>query len=123
MNFKTVASAASIVTLLFGLAFILAPLATLAMYGSQSADPVLTVTARYFGATLVGFAALAWGLRGMENHDAQRVTAKLVAVTSLIGAGVSLQAVLAGTLNAMAWSSVAIYLVFTVLWARIGFKS
>lgn len=121
MNFKTVASAASIVTLLFGLSFIVAPLTTLAIYGNQSADPVLAVMARYFGAALAGFAALAWGLRGVESQQAQSTTAKLVALTTLVGAGVSLQAVLAGTLNAMAWSSVAIYITFAALWARIGF--
>ena len=121
MNFKTVASSASVVTFVFGLAFLLAPLQTLAVYGNQSTDPVVTLMTHYFGSSFISFGAIAWSIRGIENIDVQRLVAKLTAVATLLGAGVSLQAVLAGTLNAMGWSSVAIYLIFAALWARIGF--
>ncbi len=123
MNFRTVASWASGVCILFGLAFLLAPLPTLAIYGYQGTDPIVAIMTRFFGSAFLMFGFFAWGARGIENTEIQRAASRLSVIAFLIGAGVSLLAVLSGTFNALTWSSVAIYLVFAALWVRVGYMS
>jgi hypothetical protein len=121
MNFKSVASLASVVTFLFGIAFLLLPFPSLVIYGYQGSDPVVAIMTRYFGSAFITFGMFAWGVRSIDNTDVQRATARLIAIGNLTGAGVSILAALSGVLNAMAWSSVAIYLIFAALWARVGY--
>ncbi|GAC1372924.1 MAG: hypothetical protein NVS3B3_07190 [Aquirhabdus sp.] len=121
MNFKVVVSWGSGISILFGLAFLLAPLSSLAIYGYQGADPAAIVMARFFGSAYLVFGCFAWGVRGVENNEIQRAAAKPTAIAALVGAGVSLLAVLSGTFNVIGWSAVAIHLIFAALWARVGY--
>lgn len=122
MDYRTLCLVGTLVTLPFGIGFALAPAQLLALYGIGPASAALALTGRYFGVTLIAFAAAMWGFREIRSDDVQRTAARLLAAAELCGLLVSLQGVMAGTVNALGWSTVLIYGFFTVAWARLAMR-
>jgi uncharacterized membrane protein len=120
MNYRTLCVIGAVVTLLFGLGFVIAPAVVLSLYGIATVDAPLALLTRYFGSTLVIYAAAIWSFREVTAVQIQRGAARLLAASQTLGLLVSLQGVLAGTVNALGWSSVLIYGFFVVAWARLG---
>jgi uncharacterized membrane protein len=120
MSFRTICTLGFWVTFLFGLSFVLFPAPLLALYGIAPVDAPLALMSRYFGSALLAYAAAIWGLRRMDSPVLQLAAAPWLAVSQLAGLLVSLQCVLAGTVNALGWSSVLIYGFFAVAWARLS---
>jgi hypothetical protein len=120
MDFRSLAALAAIAALLFGLALLVAPAQTSAIYGATAADPWHVLSGRYFGAALLMYAAAAWGLRALTEPDAQRRAAGLLAAATVVGLLVTLYAVIGRVMNAAGWSSVALYGFFVVAWARLA---
>lgn len=122
MDYRTLCLVGTLVTLPFGLGFALAPQPMLALYGMTPVGVALALMGRYFGVTLIAFAAAMWGFREIRPDGVQQTAARLLAAAELCGLLVSLQAVLAGTVNALGWSTVVIYGFFTVAWARLAMR-
>jgi hypothetical protein len=122
MEFRTVCSAAALLSLPFGLGFVFAPAATAAIYTAAPGDPATLLVGRYFGSEMLMYAAAVWGLRGLRTPPEQRVAAGALAVATLCGAGVTLHGVLAGTMNAVGWSSVALYGGFAWCWVTLALR-
>jgi hypothetical protein len=116
MAFSSLAKTAAALSLPFGLCFLLAPEATAALYGVQAQDATLILMGRYFGSALLMYAAAAWALRGLADPAHQHSAALGLAAATASGLAVTLQGVGSGTLNALGWSSVALYAGFTLAW-------
>lgn len=123
MDFKTVATLGTVLSGSFGLAFSLAPAASQALYGANGTDAFTLLLGRYFGSELLLFAAALWALRSVRDARVQRQAALGIALGSLGGLLVTLLGLNNGALNAMGWSSVALYGFFVLAWGRLALGS
>jgi hypothetical protein len=105
---------AAVVTLIFGLGFVLLPEQLLSLYGVNKLDPAPMLIARLFGAALLGYGALYWFARDAEASEARRAMLIGGFVTAAVGFVAFLLAQLGGALNGLGWVNVAIYLVLAV---------
>src|SRR3979409_1986946 len=80
MTIKTFFAIFAVLSVLFGLGFVLAPAQVLANYGVES-SPAVALMSRLFGGTLLAMAVILWSAR--DFHDAAALRAVL------IGLGVS----------------------------------
>jgi hypothetical protein len=98
---------ATIVAAVFGLAFLLAPSALVAMYG-VTLTPATEVIGRIAGSVILGFAIVFWAAR---NENAAE-TFKAVLVAGCIANGLDclilLHATVTGLLNGLGWLQVLI---------------
>ena len=98
---------ATIVAAVFGLAFLLAPSALVAMYG-VTLTPATEVIGRIAGSVILGFAIVFWGAR--DGNGAE--TFKAVMMAGLIANGLDalilLHATATGLLNSLGWLQVLI---------------
>ncbi len=105
MKLNTLFTITAIVAFIFGLGFILAPVATMSLYGN-TLEGVGVFVSRYLGASLLGYAFLAWLNR---NTTSKGVEAGFFAAM-VLGLVVAIYDALAGTHNGLVWLNVAIYL-------------
>lgn len=119
MNFRLVATLACVISLPYGLAFLIDPSAPAHLYGAGSVDRHLLQLGRYFGAEILMYAAAAWAARGASG-EAQRGAAAGLAAATACGLVVTLHGLSAGALNALGWSSAALYAAFTLCWLRLA---
>ena len=113
MTFRTLLIVKAIVCLVFGLFLLLAPVVLLNLLGSELNDGG-TFTAREYGAALIGTLLLTWFARNVKATDARGAILLDLLIYDFIGLVVTSSVVLAGVLNALGWSIVAVYLFFTV---------
>ena len=100
----------AVLAALFGVGFVAAPNDVLGIYGFP-ASPHLAILGRLFGGTLLGLAVLQWLAR--DFHDESALTSVLMGlgISHLINFLVAVAGTVAGTINALGWSTVVIYLV------------
>ena len=122
MNFSLVCLLAVIVTVPFGAAFLLAPESVGAQYGISGWNPSTLVVARLFGIALLYSGAAALAVRHTRDTRVQKGISTGFAVASILATSASIHAVTSGAVNAMGWSTVAIYGVFTLAWASVAFR-
>lgn len=120
MNYRALVTLGIAVCLPFGLAFVLVPTPVAALYGVHTADPGAVLMTRYFGATMLMYAAALWAARDLRDPAAQRRAAAALAAAVACGLVVTMHGVVGGALNALGWSSVGIYAFFTLAWARLA---
>jgi hypothetical protein len=109
MTLKTYCSIFAVLSVLFGIGFVLAPAQVLVIYGIES-SPAVELASRLFGGTLLAVAVI---LRSAKNfHDQVAVRSVLIGfgVSDVVNLVVALLAVTSGTVNALGWSTVLIYL-------------
>ncbi len=118
MQFKNLMIFKAVVCLGFGplLLFVPGPLLNLlgASFGSGAA-----LTAREYGAALIGNLMLTWFARGAEESAARRAIILHLFVYDAIGFVATLIIQLSGGLNSLGWGIVAIYLFFAVGFGRL----
>ena len=122
MNFPLVCLLGIFTTVPFGAAFLLTPEAVGAQYGLSGWNAGTLVVARLLGATLLYAAGALVAVRNTSDPRIQKNIATFFALSSAISAAISVQAVATGVVNAMGWSTVAIYVFFTVAWASLAFR-
>ena len=118
MKLSTVFTVNAVVALLFGLGFVIAPAATLAPYG-VTIDEAGVQVARFFGAALLGYAAITWFARNTEKSSARRALVLGLFLGFGIGFVVSLVNQLSGLQNALGWSTVVLFLLFTLAYGYL----
>lgn len=109
MKLNTFMIITAIVAFVFGVGFILAPVASIGLYGNTLEGVGVFIT-RYFGAALLGYAFLAWLNR---NSASMGVRAGFFAAM-VLGFAVALYDAIAGTHNALVWLNVVIYLLLAL---------
>jgi hypothetical protein len=108
MNAKTYLTIASVIAVLFGLAFLLAPTAATSLYGVP-ADPHTNLISQFFGTTLIAIGVVQWVAKDFRDRDAVRG----ILIAAIVGDGLGLIVNLLGTfqglLNGMAWTTTILY--------------
>lgn len=108
MRLRTLLLIAGVLGLVFGLGFLLAPRPLLSLYG-VAADPTAVLMSRFFGAALVQLGLILYLIRDVPDLRTQRGVVLGSFLGSLAGLVVALTAQFWGLVNALGWSTVAIY--------------
>jgi hypothetical protein len=108
-------------SLLFALAYLLAPARVASLYGI-TLDPSSQYP-RYFGSALLGFAAILWLGRKVTSGPALRAILVGSFVASITGLVVAVLQALDGTGNSLVWSTVVIYLLLSLGFADFVFRT
>ena len=109
MALKTFFTVFAVLAALFGIGFVAAPNEVLAMYGVPGSAHI-ALMGRLFGGTLLAFAVIQWLAR--DFHDERALTALLMGlgISHVVNLLISVAATMAGTINALGWTTVLIYL-------------
>ena len=113
MKLNTLMVINAIVAAVFGIAFVLVPAQVIQLYGI-TVDAPLKYVGQLFGASLVGFAFLTWSARNATDSDARKAIVLALFVSEGVGFIVALIGQLAGVVNSLGWSTVAIYLLLAL---------
>lgn len=113
MKFKTLMIIKAVVCLGFGLILLFVPHRLLNILGTSFGSGA-ALTARLYGAALIGNLLLTWLARNAEDSIARRAIIWHLFVYDAIGFVVTLIIQLSGGLNVLGWIIVAVYLFFTV---------
>lgn len=108
MRLRTLLLIGGLIALVFGIAFLVAPQAVLRLYG-VAPDPAITMMSRYFGAALLQIGLVFYLIRDVGDLRTQRGVVLGSFLGSLAGLVVALTAQFWGLVNALGWSTVAIY--------------
>ena len=108
MTIKTFFTILAVLSFIFGVGFVLAPDQVLANYGIERSPAALL--RRLFGGALLTLGVILWLAR--DYRDEVAVCAVLVAavIGDVVNLVVATRGTLAGTTNALGWSTVLIYL-------------
>jgi hypothetical protein len=119
MNTRTVLTIAAVVAISYGLATLLIPTIIGSLYGFGTSPGEVFLT-RFLGGALVGLGVINWLAKDQDYATLHPILiGNLVADT--IGLILSVMGTLAGTMNAMGWVSVVIYLVLAPAFAYLQF--
>ena len=113
MNFKTLMVIKAIVCLGFGPLLLFVPGPLLTLLGS-SYGPGAAITAREYGAALLGNLMLTWFARNAEESVARQAIILDLFVYDAVGFVAMLMIQLSGGLNLLGWGIVGIYLFFAI---------
>lgn len=114
MKLKTLFIINAVVCLLFGLAFVLAPVQTIGMYGDDSVGGQFKYVGQLFGSALLAFGLISWFARNSAESNARSAIILSFAIGDLIGFVIALISQLGGAVNALNWSTVTIYLLLAL---------
>ncbi len=113
MKFGTLMIINAVISLAFGLSFVLVPGQSLHMYG-VTADAPLELVARLLGSAFLGYGVMTWSARSATASEVRRPVLLSIFVGDGVGFFVALIAQLGGVVNAMGWSTVVIYLLLAL---------
>ncbi len=113
MGLKTLMIIKAVVCLVFGLLLLFVPGPLLVMLGS-SYGPGAAITAREYGAALMGVLMLTWFARNAEDSVARRAIIINLFVYDAVAFIAMLILQLSGVMNVLGWGVVFIYLFFAV---------
>jgi hypothetical protein len=108
MRLSTLLLIGALLALAFGIGFLLAPAAVLALYGVP-AEPPVVLMARFFGAALLQLGLVFYLIRDVSDPATRRGVVLGSFLGSLAGLVVALTAQFWGLMNSFGWSAVAIY--------------
>ena len=120
MKLKTLMVITSIVGLLFGLSFFLFPAWTEASYG-VNLDIGGQYMARLLGSVYLGYAVLLWSGRNTPSSPARHAIVVSTFVAMFLGLILSIYDRVVGIENALAWSTVAIFLLLSIGFGYFAF--
>ncbi|HEY3310423.1 MAG TPA: hypothetical protein VGK00_02175 [Anaerolineales bacterium] len=113
MKYKTFMIIYSVVGLLFGLSFFLAPAWTEASYG-VNLDAGGQLMARFMGSAYLGLAVIIWLVRNIISPELRRPVLAGMLVASTLGLVLGIYDRIMGIENALAWSTVLIFLLMSI---------
>ena len=113
MKLSTMFVIYAFISALFGFAFIFVPDRSLALYGITLSPGGIPI-ARLFGVALLEFALLAWFARNAGDSEARKAIILAIFAGETIGFIVALLGQLSGVVNALGWTTVAVYLLLAL---------
>ena len=122
MTLRNFLAVASVIAFAFGLGFILIPQPLTELYNITLDAPGVFV-GQLFGAALLGFGALNWSARNVRDTQALKGILLANVVGDVVGFVIALLSQLAGVggVNALGWSTVALYLLLALGFAYFRF--
>jgi hypothetical protein len=120
MNRSTFMAIATVVSVVCGLAALLAPAELAAIFGVK-VDDVTISEARLLGAAYLGYAAIAWFGRDVRDSSAQRAIAIGNFASWTLSLVVTLVAIGTGLGNVQTWLLVAVEVPFAAAWGYFAF--
>lgn len=121
MKIKSLLIINAIITIIFGIAFVIIPWQLYSLYGVES-NPQLNYMGRLFGAALIAFAVLSWYARNSFNSDALKAIILAFFAGDVIGFIIALVGQLENVVNGLGWLTVLIYLLLAIGFAYFQFK-
>src|SRR5260370_24552623 len=106
MTFLTINS---ILAILYGLAFVLIPANSFAIYG-VAAEPHVILNLQFFGSALLTLAVVLWFAKDFRDWEAVRGVLIANVVGDVVGLLINLWGTFQGLINAMAWTSTIVYI-------------
>jgi hypothetical protein len=122
MTLRNFATVASIIAFVFGIGFILVPTPLVSLY-NVTLNAGGSFVGQLFGAVLVAFGVLNWLARTITDSKAVQMVVLANLVGEVLGFVISLLGQLSGVggINALGWSTVALYLLLALGWAYFQF--
>ena len=120
MNRSTFMATATAVSVVCGLAALLAPAELAGIFGVK-VDDVTTSAARLLGAAYLGYAATNWFGRDVRDSSAQRAIAVGNLASWTLSLVVTLIAIGTGLGNMQTWLLVAVEVIFAAAWGYFAF--
>lgn len=108
MTLSRFLSIASVLALVFGIAFVLAPIELLAQYG-VAADAGTAFLGRLYGSALIELGLLVWLAREIADPVGRHAVVLAGFVASALALAIALYGQLTGVTNALGWSTVVIF--------------
>jgi hypothetical protein len=108
MTVKTYLIINAILGILYGLAFVLMPTSSLAIYG-VAPQPNAILNFQFFGSALLSIGLVLWFAKDFRDWEAVRKILIAVLVGDVVGLVINLRGTFLGLSNAMSWSSTIVY--------------
>jgi hypothetical protein len=118
MKLGTFLKVHAVIALVFGLSFIVMPATVLSYYTTVEVNDIGAFMSRLYGTALLTFAAVLWFASDTDDSGARRAIVKGFFFTAIIGAVVAIHHQLTGQINALGWSTVAIYGFLAAMYGR-----
>ncbi len=120
MNRRTFMGVAAGVSVAAGIAALLAPAQSSALFGLEL-DAVGVSQTRMIGAAYLGYASIVWFGRKVLDNTAQRAIALGTFVSWALSLVVTTAGVVAGLAETKAWLLVVVEVIFTAAWGYFAF--
>lgn len=112
---------AAVITVLFGIALLLAPGQLAATYGTTF-NPGGTVIARIAGSTLIAFAWVLWGARNGPGAEAMQALLVAGMIGNVLNILISGQATMSSVIgNGIGWATVVLHILLTLGFGYFAF--
>lgn len=121
MKLSTLLVITAVVTLVYGICFVLVPTTVLSIYG-MTQGPGEALMSQFFGTSLILAGLVAWFMRKVTDASAQRAVVLAFLITDVVGLIISLMGTLSGVMSSVGWTAVAIYFLLAVGYATFQFK-
>ena len=108
MNVKMLLAIASVITVLYGIAFLLIPKTVDAQFGITP-DAATILANRFLGGALLALGVISWTVRVTTDRTALRGLLIGLSIGSAVGVLVAIWGIVRGITNAMGWSTVVIF--------------
>ena len=113
MKLKTLLIIKAFVCLVLGVAILAVPEFVYSIFGATLAAAGM-FAAREYAASMLGNLMLTWFARDAGESDARWAIILALCIYDAVGVIITVFAILAGTLNSLAWLIVALYLFFAI---------
>jgi hypothetical protein len=120
MKLETFLTIAAIIAIAFGLGFVAAPALMITQYGI-AASPGTTIMARFFGATLLNLGLVLFLARRVIEPSTRTGIVRGSLIGAVLGLLVAIHGQRIGAVNALGWSSVAVYAFLVLGYAYFAF--
>jgi len=120
VKLKSLLIISTVVTLVYGIFFVLTPATVLSLYGVTQ-GPSVELMGQYFGSALLAVGLLTWATRNVADSEVQRPIIVALLITDVIGVIVSVLGTVSGVMSAVGWSAVGIYLLLALGFAYLQF--
>ena len=111
MKIKTLMIITSIISIVFGVLFVIIPSQVHSLYGHGAGDVMdnLNYMGQLFGTALIGIGLLTWTARNSADSEARQAIVFALFVSNGIGFVVTMIGQINNVVNVLGWSTVAIY--------------
>jgi hypothetical protein len=120
MNLATFMKVHSVIALVFAVGFIFMPATILGYYTTVEVNEIGVFMSRLFGSAILTYAAVLWLASDTSDSPARQAIVKGFFLTMVAATVICLHFQLTGPINALGWSTVALYAFLSVMYARFN---